>query len=188
MSVSLNDVAEGLSNESVSLVDFAEEPGGAWSNGWYKAKTIEGFATAKSNKQYNTEDSVSGKGDSRNLRICLTVTRANGDERTLQDTLNYRSGDFTSERLAYIKQAREDNKGERHWNDKDAQRSSLAIASIGQLQKALGFEQLKLANGGIVAGAFIGQDLDVRLGADENGFNVVTAFAPAGTKTGGKRA
>jgi hypothetical protein len=186
--VSLNDVASSLDAEQVDLTDFAEEPGGAWTPGWYKAEIVEGYATQKSGKVFTTEDTVSNKGDSRNLRICFKVSDAKGNERTMQESLNYRPSDFTAERLAFIKEARVEYKGVKgRWSDADAQRSSLAIASIGQLQKAVGFPQLKMANGGIAAGTFVGQSLDVRLAIDDNGYNVVNAYAPAGTKTGGRK-
>lgn len=185
--VTLNGIADSTETESVSLTDFAEEVGGAWPNGWYAADIIEGYATQKSGKVFTTEDTVSGKGDSRNLRICFKVTNAKADERTMQESFNYRSSDFTSERLAFIKEARAEYKGVKgRWSDADAQRSSLAIAKIGQLQKALGFSELKVANGGLVAGVFVAQKVDVRLTTDENGYNEINAFAPAGTKTGRK--
>ncbi len=183
-SVSLTDVTDGLAAESVSLADFAEEPGGAWPTGWYKSEIVEGYSTAKSGKEYHTEDAVSTKGDSRNLRLCVKITRADGDSRTLQESFNYRPSDFTAERLAFIKSSREDNKGAKgRWADTDAQRSSLAIAKIGQIQKACGHAEIKLANGGIAVGPFIGATPDVRVGIDENGYNIITGFSPAGTKT-----
>lgn len=187
--VSINDATEGLAGESVSLTDFAEDPSGAWSPGWYKAEIIEGYATQKSGKVFTTEDSTSSKGDSRNLRLCFRVTNAKGDERTMQESYNYRPSDFTAERLTFIKEARAEYKGVKgRWSDADAQRSSLAIAKIGQFQKAIGFPQLKLTPaGGIVANVFVGQAVDVRLSVDDNGYNVVNAFAPTGSKTGGAR-
>ena len=185
--VSLNDVTDGLTGESVSLADFAEEPGGAWSPGWYKAEIIEGYSTAKSGKQFNSEDTVSKNGDSRNLRLCFRLKNAKGDERTMQESLNYRPQDFTSERLSFIKEMRVEFKNARRWPDTDAQRSSLAIAKIGQLQNAVGFKQLKIVNGGVAATTFVGQALDVRLAMDDNGYNVITAFSTAGSKTGGTK-
>lgn len=186
--VSLSGVTTALEAESVNLSDFAAEPGGAWPTGWYKAEVIEGYATAKGH-QFTTADAPSQKGDSRNLRVCFRVTSATA-ERTLQESLNYRSSDFSAERLAYIKEARAEYKDVKgRWVDADAQRSSLAIAKIGQFQKALALDHLPLSgDGGIVAGAFVDKAVDVRLGVDDNGYNVITAFAPAGTKTGGKKA
>ena len=186
--VSLNDITGGLEGESVSLTDFAEEPGGAWPAGWYRAEIIEGYATQKSGKVFATEDTVSAKGDSRNLRLCFRVTNTRGDERTMQESFNYRPSDFTAERLSFIKEARAEYKDVKgRWSDADAQRSSLAIAKIGQLQKAVAFPQLKIVNGGVAAGIFTGQKLDLRLTIDENGYNVANAFAPAGSKTGNRK-
>jgi len=186
--VTLDGVTTALESESVNLSDFAAEPGGAWPTGWYRASIIEGYATPKGH-QFATFDAPSQKGDSRNLRLCFLVSGSSGNERTMQESFNYRPSDFSRERLAYIKEARieyKDVKG--RWADADAQRSSLAIAKIGQFQKALGFSELKTTtDGGVLAGVFVDQKVDVRLGVDENGYNVVTAFAPAGTKTGGKK-
>src|SRR5216684_865203 len=165
--VSLNDVTDGLSGEAVDLRSMAEEPGGAWTPGWYKAEVVEGFSTAKSGKVYTTEDAVSSKGDSRNLRICVRVARPDGQERTMQETFNYRPSDFTSERITFVKEARVEFKDIRSWPDKDAQRSSLAIAKIGQFQKAIDVGSLKPFE-------FVGKRLDVRLSTDDNGFNILT--------------
>lgn len=181
--VSLNGVTDSLTGESVNLTDFAAETGGAWPNGWYSAEIIEGYATPKG-FQFTTADAPSQKGDSRNLRICARLTPSSGgDPRNMQESFNYRASDFSPERLAYIKEARveyKDVKGA--WPDRDVQRSSLAIAKIGQLQKALALDTLPLVDGGVVAGAFVGKSVDIRLSTDENGYNVFSAFAPTGTK------
>ena len=180
--VTLNGVAEGLASEGrvVSLEEFADEPGGAWQKGWYPATIIEGYTTAKG-KTFATEDSVSTKGDSRNLRVCLKV--ANGtNERTMQNSFNYRPSDFTAERLAFIKEAREEYRNVKgRWSDGDAQRSSLAIAKLGQVQKAT----LKsfIFDDHMDVTKLFNVPVDVYLSIDENGYNEVTAFAPAGAKT-----
>lgn len=184
--VSLSGVTASLESESVNLSDVAAEPGGAWPNGWYRATIIEGYATGRGH-QFQTGDGVSKKGDSRNLMLCFNVVSATA-ERNMQESFNYRGSDFGRERLAFIKEERLANKDLKRWPDVDAQRTSLAVAKIGQFQKAIGFTELKLTSeGGIISGVFVGQAVDVRLGVDENGYNVITAFAPAGTKTAARK-
>lgn len=183
--VSLNGVADGLEVEEVaSLAEFAEEPGGAWNPGWYRAEIVEGYTTQKG-KTFLTEDTTSQKGDSRNLRICVKLVRGD-QERTMQESFNYRPSDLSPERLKYITEARTENKGVKgRWADADVQRSSLAIASLGQIEKAaLGVgKTFKRAGGAIVVTDLFGKAVDVRLSVGENGYNEITAFAPAGSHT-----
>src|SRR5215470_4329495 len=99
---------DDLAQESLpNLDDYVEEVGGPWAKGWYAAEIIEGYTTRKGTV-FTTGDEPSKNGDSRNLRICLKMTNAKGDTRTLQDSINYRTSDFTAERLAFIKEMREE--------------------------------------------------------------------------------
>lgn len=177
---SLNDVTDGLVTEEVDLSGMAEEPGGAWKKGWYKAEIIEGYATRKGT-QFETADAPSKDGASRNLRLCFKVYKGE-DERTIQTQLNYRSSDFNPDRIAHIKQLRTEFAGSTNWPDKDGHRSSLAMAKLGQLQAAVGFK-LKTVMGAVDPTPFIGQKLDVYLNVDDNGYNDVKQFAKSGDKT-----
>lgn len=179
------DLTDGLVVEELpSLADFAEEPGGALPRGWYAAEIIEGYASRKGN-QFETKDDVSKNGSSRNLTLCLRISPKNGEPKNMQERVNYRPSDLTPERLAFIKEVREEYKGVKgKWSDADAQRSSLAIAALGQIEKALGVRFKRTADGAIVPGSLIGKKLDVRLGIDDNGYNEVTAHAPLGAFTG----
>src|SRR5215467_10438073 len=127
----------GLSSESVDLSDFAERVGGSWPAGWYSATIIPGFASSKG-RQILTEDSLSKNGDSHNLRVCFTLTHPDLGTTTKFESFNYRVTDFTPDKLAQIKDLREQFKGVRGaWpGQSDAQRTSLAIASLGQFTKA----------------------------------------------------
>lgn len=173
-----------ISEELPSLSEFAEEAGGAWPVGWYKAMVIDGYATRKGTV-FTTEDTPSRDGQSRNMRLCLNVTGAAGTRNTF-DTFNYRISDFTPARLEQIKELRQQFKGTRGaWpGQADAQRTSLAIANLGQLEKALGFRFKRHPEGYLVPGTFVGQKLDIRLGVDDKGYNEVTAYAAAGSRTG----
>lgn len=178
-SVSLTD---DLSTEALpSLADFADEVGGALPRGWYPAEVIEGYATRKGN-QFVTEDIPSKDGSSRNLRLAITVTPPKGNARNLFYSTNYRLSDFSTERLAYIKQLREEMKGVKQWPDRDAQRTSLAIASLGQLEKAFG-TPFKRTPTGLMVTPLVGKKVDVRLNINEDQYNDITAFAPLGTIT-----
>jgi hypothetical protein len=179
--VTLNGMTDATESEALpDLTELADEPGGAWKPGWYAATIIEGYATPKG-KQFATEDVVSQKGDSRNLRLCVSVHNG-ADSRNVQEVFNYRPSDLTPERLAYIKEARAENKGvQGRWTDTDAQRSSLAIGKLGQITKAVGFG-FKRAGSTIITAPLVSQNIDVRVAIDENGYNVITGFAPAGTK------
>ena len=181
MSDTLNHMTDDLTHESVpSLADFADEPSGTWPAGWYAAEVVEGYATAKG-KVFQTEDTPSSKGDSRNARLCFKVTNGT-QERFMQASFNYRSGDFSPKRLSFIKEIREEYKGVRgRWSDADAQRTSLALAKIGNIERALGFV-LRNADGMVPTRA-IGQKLDVRLKIDaESGFNEISNYDKAGSK------
>lgn len=178
----LNDVAAQTVREDVpSLSDLAAPVGGAWPKGWYAAEVIEGYSTPKG-KVFTTSDDVSQRGDSRNARLCLKVTNAAGDSRTMQESFNYREADFSLDRIAFIKDSRRENASVKGaWADKDAQRTSLALAKIGQLEQALGFA-LRSSENRMIPGRAIGQKLDVRLGENEDGFNEVTAYDKSATK------
>lgn len=179
--VSLNDVNEGLNTEEIpSLADFADDVGGPWANGWYKAEVVEGYTTRKG-KVIQTDDTQSSKGDSRNLKLAFRVVDSKGNERFIMENINYRNSDFTKARISYIKEMREEYKGVKgRWADGDAQRTSLALARLGALEKIAG--AIKRTAEGVAAFQFVGKRLDVRLGTDDNGYNVITAFAPSGTK------
>jgi hypothetical protein len=175
-----------FSEELPSLVDFAGEPGGAWDKGWYRAEVIEGYATGKGTT-FLTKDELSKGGDSRNVTFCFRVFNKAGQERTIFDQQNYRVTDFTPERLAQIKEGREANRGVKgKWTQGyqpgDLQRSSLAIATLGQFEKALGFRFKRGPNGALLPGVFIGQKVDVYLGINKEGYNDITEYAAAGSK------
>ncbi len=181
MTETLVDVATDTVSEVVpSLDDFANDPGGAWPNGWYRATVIQGYASTKG-KQFVTGNVVSQRGDSFNARICLKLVGPKG-ERIIQENINYRTSDFSADRLAFIKQAREENKGVRgRWADTDAQRTSLALGTIGEVEKAFGVT-IRTLDGVLTPATLNGKSVDVRLSTDDKGFNVPTGYTKAGEK------
>lgn len=176
------DIGGNVPEEMPSLSEFAQEPGGAWPKGWYAGKIVEGYATG-SGKTWVTEDTQSNSGDSRNMRICVTLNGKLGTRNTFV-SLNYRPSDFSAEQMAAVKAAREEFKDVRGaWTGHtDVQRASLALAKLGQLENALGFRLKLHPSGHILVGTLVGQDMDFRLTEDDKGYNVINAFAKAGTR------
>jgi hypothetical protein len=183
--VSLTD---DLAQERVlDLNDMAEEPGGPLAPGWYKATVIEGYGT-RSGKQFTTTDEPSKDGASRNTRLCLSIQPVKGDPRNLQTSQNYRPSDFTPERIAHVKQLRVDFGGvQGRWPDTDGQRSSLALAKVGQIGKATKRGVPLSASNQVVPSKYIGAELDVRIIIDQNNYNDIKEYAEAGSKTAPRR-
>lgn len=174
-----------VSEDVPSLADFAEEPGGAWPKGWYPGEVLEGYST-RNGKVIQTSDTASKDGTSRNLRIAYSLTRKDKQTRNINVLVNYRVTDFDPGRLQFIKELRDQFKGSRGgWQGyEDAQRTSLSITQLGQIEKALGTRLKRTEQGNLVAGQFVGKKFDLRLTIDENGYNDVNAFAPVGTHKG----
>ena len=173
--------------ELPSLVDLGREPSsGAWPEGWYKARIIEGYATG-SGYQWETIDKPSKDGESRNMTICFELVDAAGEKRNIWKSLNYRLGDFDPRKIAALPELRKQY-GNKSWGPKgsgeaDLQRTSIAIGQLGQFERALGFK-LKMAGGGLLVAPFFNQQMDVHVVInDETGYNEVTEFAKLGEKT-----
>jgi hypothetical protein len=181
------DVGGGMApEEAPSFADVADQAGGAWPKGWYSAEIIEGYATTKGHT-FTTSDSPSKNGDSRNLRVCFALAGGRlmpGQERNTFTSLNYRTIDLTSERIAAVREARATFGGQKGaWiGQADLQRSSIVMGKFGQIENALGFRLPLHPEGYFAAPRLVGQKVDVRLGEDEDGFNVITGYAKAGTR------
>lgn len=178
-----------VQNEQLpSLADYAREPSqGAWPAGWYTAQVIEGYATG-SGYQWETHDSASKDGTSRNMQICFVVTNSAGETRNIWTSFNYRLDDFTPQKLSAIAQLRKQYAGKKGaWAEKDLQRSSLAVASLGQFERALGFRLQRTEAGFLKTSIFVGQKLDVRLSINEEEYNDVSEFAKLGERSNKKK-
>lgn len=177
--VSLTD---DLAQERVlDLSDMADEPGGALAPGWYSFDIIEGYSTRKGT-QFVTEDTISKDGASHNSRICLSIKPIKGDPRNLQTSFNYRTSDFSPERIQHIKEMRAELKQVKQWPDRDAQRTSLALARLGQLGKATKVGVPLTSDNTLIPAKFIGSGGDVRVIIDSNGYNEAVEYAEAGTR------
>ncbi len=175
------NLTDDLTAESLpDLSEYADEPGGPLPRGWYPAEAVEGYAT-RSGKEKFTEDVVAKDGGSRNLRVCFAVQTGGKDVRNLQSQFNYRRNDFSADRLKFVLAMREEMKGVRNWPDRDAQRSSLALAKLGQFQKA--GAKLEFIGEAVKTINLIGGKYDVYVSIDSNGYNEITQYAKAGTVT-----
>jgi hypothetical protein len=179
------DIGGNAPEEMPSFADLAEPTGGAWPKGWYTAEIIEGYATGNGHT-FSTEDKLSNMGDSRNLIICFALDGGKlmpGQTRKTFSQLNYRVDDLTAARVAAVRKAREVFGGEKTWTgNTDIQRSSIVMGKFGQLEGALGFVLPKHPLGYFAPLQLVSQKMDVRLGEDDKGYNVITAYAKAGTK------
>jgi len=179
----LNDPSRIGQDTEVDLSDDAREAGGALPVGWYAATVIEGYTTTRSGTAFNTQDTLAKSGESRNLMIALALT---GYERNIFARLNYRAGDLTisADRRAELKRMAQGHKPGDKWGDRAAQATFLSRGRIGQVQKALGLATLPLVEGaGINVSSFAGRKVDVRLTINEDGYNEVTEFAAAGSRS-----
>lgn len=174
--------------ELPSLTDIAQEPSsGAWPDGWYKATIIEGYSTNRG-AQFETSDTLSKAGNSRNLLLCMTVQ--NGAEtRNMFGRLNYKLEDFDPQRLVKVKQLREQAKKEKwgnKWPDelKAFQATNLSMGRLGQIEAAVGFRFKRTQAGFINVKPLVGQQVDVHLRLNqETSFSEITEYAKLGDRT-----
>lgn len=173
----------GLAAEELpSLGDFYEEPGGNITPGWYGAEVLEGYATGRGTQFTTTDEPF--KDERRIFRLCFGIN-VNGTQRNLQKTFFYTSGAFSGENLARIKELRETFKGQKKWPGQgQAQNFSITLSQLSQLEKTIGFKLALHPAGGLLAAPYVGKKLDVLVSTGKNGYDEVTAFAPAGSRAG----
>ena len=159
-----------------SFADVAQDAGGAWPNGWYKAEVIAGYQAK--GYTFSTEDTLAQKGDSRNLRLALVVDGGALGNRQTFYSLNYKPEELTVANYERMKA-------------KDVSldtRTRISLGKVGQLEKAFGFGLSRHpGNGGILAAPFVGQKVDVRLTTGETGYNEVNGLAAYGSHTQPKK-
>lgn len=178
------DAGPGLAQEPMpSLADVAQEVGGAWPAGWYRAKVIAGYNAR--GYDWVTGDTLSKGGDSRNLRVAMTLTAPRdmndkegnsvkaGATRNEFWSTNYRITDLTAANAARVKA-----------NPKGDPRLAIALGKLGQLEVAFGQGWAKHPEGHLLTMPLIGREVDVRRGMNKKtGYMEINAFAPVGSKT-----
>lgn len=179
--------------ELPSLTDVAQEPSsGAWPEGWYRAKVVEGYAT-RNGTQFTSGDTVSKNGDSRNLLLCFIAVNAAKEERQIFNRWNYKAGDFDRERILKVLELRKTAVAEKWGNKwpeevKAFQATSLSLGRLGQIERAVGFKFKLTEAKTIDVRPFIGQEMDLHFRINESGYNEVSEVAKAGERTSGKKA
>lgn len=163
---------------TINLADMAEKPSGAWPRGWYPSEIIEGYTAGA--HQFLSGSTVSKAGDSYNFRICFRVSGPEGIIRTMFTSLNYRPIDFTQDRIETVQNLRKEFAGQKgKWvGYEDEQRSSLALAKLGQVQVATGVSPQLNDEGMLNFVPFLGTKPFIRLTIDEEtGYNEITGFS-----------
>lgn len=141
-----------------------------FSDGWYQAQILErrSFTDPNGNdKVFESSDSPSANGDSRNIRLQLQVKRQS-DNRTLNTNIqvNYRPEDLTQETVQAVAKRQEESR-ENNTNMGDLFRPFMTLTRLGRLQKIAGVRQLQRnGNGGLELTPLFGKTLYVRLGDD----------------------
>src|SRR5580765_1968050 len=93
---------------------FEREERKPWDDGWYSGVIVAEYETSGNFATvHKTQDVPSTTGDSRNLKLCVTVVNGN-DTKSLNTTVNYRPEALEAERMEDLrvrKAAKEQFKG-----------------------------------------------------------------------------
>jgi hypothetical protein len=149
-----------------------EQSSGAFVDGWYEGRiqAKREFTDKNGNDRlFESGDTPSANGESRNIRLQVELTRAS-DGRTLNTStlINYQPTDLTAETVAAIAAQKEKNKesGERQWGP--LFRSFMSLTRLGKLQKIAGVRQLQRnGDGGLDLTPVYGKTAYFKLGEDD---------------------
>ena len=121
-----------------------------WVDGWYAGTFVEerSFTSQSGNEvTFASEDTVSQKGDSRNISLQAILTRKNGDHFNGRVRINYRPDvDFTTERLARVAEI---NTDKTITPTGDEVRSRISLGQLKRLQRVAGTTLSRNGNGGL---------------------------------------
>jgi len=123
----------GTSTQKVSrFAGFEREERKPWDDGWYSGVIVAEYETTGNYAKINkTEDAPSKKGDSRNLKLCVTLVNGN-DTRDRNIMINYRPEALDPERIEDLrvrKAAKERLAGVDN-------RDSLSLSKFHELERA----------------------------------------------------
>jgi hypothetical protein len=168
------------------IQDERSEP---FQDGWY-AGTILGkreFTDKSGNDRvFESGDTVSQKGDSRNIRLQLELKRKS-DGKTFNTSVlvNYRPADLTAETIAAVAKRRSENKeGAAEWGD--LFRPFMTLTRLAALQKIAGVRQLhRTDEGGLDLTPAFGKTGYFRIKDDERNpaYKAVVEFRAEAPKT-----
>ena len=142
-------------------------------DGWYEGEIVDKrtLTTRAGNEvSFETTDSPSQAGDSRNIRLQVVVKRQE-DGRTygLNNLINYKPEFLTQETVQAINAFIEKVKsGEAQWKGSGMFRPFKVLKTLGTLQKVAGVRQLsRTEDGGLNLSPLYGKKAWFRLGPDE---------------------
>ena len=126
-------MSEAAATQKVSrFAGFEQEERKRWDDGWYSGVIVAEYETSGNFAKINkTEDVLSSAGDSRNLKLCVTVVNGN-DTKSLNTTINYRPESLDAERMEDLrvrKAAKEQFKGADF-------RDSMSLSKFHELERA----------------------------------------------------
>lgn len=140
-------------------------------NGWYAGTILETRAFTDSNgndRVFESVDQPSAKGDSRNIRLQVELTRQSDGKKVNVSTLvNYKPEALTQETVQQVAARKEQvNKGEKEWGDLFG--AFMTLTRLAKLQKIAGVRQLSRGdNGGLNLTPLYGKAAYFRLKDDD---------------------
>jgi len=139
---------------------FEREERKPWEDGWYSGVIVAEYETSGNfARVHKTEDTLSKKGDSRNLKLCVTVVNGN-DTKSLNTTINYRPEALEPERIEDLR-VRKANKERFSGVDN---RDSLSLSKFHELERA-GIPVEDNGHGGFDVEKMLGIAADFYLGS-----------------------
>lgn len=134
------------------LSDIQEARSEPFADGWYEGTILARREFTDNNgndRVFESTDSVSQRGDSRNIRLQVVLTRAS-DGRTLNTStlINYKPEDLSAETVQAVAAQRDKVKEGGEWGT--LYRAFMTLTRLSKLQKIAGVRQLKRnAEGGL---------------------------------------
>ncbi|HVI40680.1 MAG TPA: hypothetical protein VM577_08470 [Anaerovoracaceae bacterium] len=152
------------------LSGISEPTSQPFENGWYEGTILEKreFIDNNGNERvFESSDTPSAKGDSRNIRLQVTLKRQS-DGRTLNTSalINYVPEDLTQAKVQAVAAQREKVKEGGEWGD--LFRTFMTLTRLATLQKIAGVRQLqKNGNGGLDLHPIFGKTAYFKLKDDD---------------------
>jgi len=138
-------------------------------NGWYQGVILQKreFTDKNGNDRvFESGDSVSQRGDSRNVRLQVELTRTDGKHLNVSTLINYNPNDLSQATLQAVAAHKEKvNTEGAEWGD--LFRSFMTLTRLAKLQKIAGVRQLqRSADGGLELTPLFGKTAYFRIGDD----------------------
>lgn len=118
-------------------------------NGWYKGQILgkREFTDKNGNDRvFESTDSVSAKGDSRNIRLQVVLTRKDGKTLNVSTLVNYKPEDLTADTVQKVTAHLDAVKTGEQWGD--LFKPYMTLTRVSALQKIAGVRQLQRSQEG----------------------------------------